>query len=146
MKYLVLSLLLFTLMSCGNKGNKGLSGDLINNPATASGTMDPSKVAVITFDKTTHDFGKVSEGEKVAYSFKFINTGKNDLIIANVIASCGCTVPTFPKEPIKPGNSEYINVQFDSKGRSGEFNKEVTIYANTIPNSTQLFIKGKIEK
>jgi hypothetical protein len=138
--------LIFGLFACNSNKQKGLNGDVINNPLTASGNTDPSKLPVITFDQTSHDFGKVIEGEKVTHSFKFKNTGKSDLVISNVIASCGCTVPTFPKDPIKPGNSDYINVQFDSKGRSGNFSKEVTIFANTIPNSTQIIIKGNISK
>jgi hypothetical protein len=145
-KILVLWAVMAFMISCNSNQKGGLNTGLVNNPATAAGNTDPSQVPVIIFEKTTHDFGTLKDGEKVSYSFKFTNTGKSELVISNVIASCGCTVPTFPKEPIPPGQSEYINVQFDSKGRSGNFTKEVTIFANTIPNQMQLIIKGSVEK
>ena len=140
--------LIVALVSCnGKKGQNGMDANMINNPASAENpNIDKSKLAVIAFSKTEHDFGKITEGEKVSYSFKFVNTGKSDLLISNVVASCGCTVPSFPKKPIASGDSEFINVQFDSKGRSGNFTKEITVYTNTIPNSAQLIIKGNIIK
>ena len=99
---------------------------------------------VITFTGTTHDFGKIVEGEKVSFAFSFTNTGKSDLIIAQVIASCGCTVPSFPKKPIRPGETEYIDVAYDSKGRPGTFQKSVTVHSNTVPAQTELYIKGNV--
>ena len=149
MRSLIFSLtLIVALMACnGKKGQNGIDANMINNPATANNpNIDKTKLPVITLVKTEHDFGTISQGEIVSYSFKFQNTGKSDLLIANVIASCGCTVPSFPKKPIAPGESEFINVQFDSKGRTGNFTKDITIYANTIPNSIQLIIKGNIIK
>jgi hypothetical protein len=149
MRTIIFSLVLIVaLAACGGKkGQNGMDPNLINNPASANNpNIDKSKLPVITLDKTEHNFGTITAGEKVSYSFKFRNTGKSDLVIANVIASCGCTVPSFPKEPIAPGETEFINVQFDSKGRNGNFTKDITIYANTIPNSMQLIIKGNIVK
>jgi hypothetical protein len=149
MRSIIFSLaLIVALVACnGKKGQNTVDANLINNPASANDpNIDKSKLPVITLAKTEHDFGRISEGEKVSYSFKFQNTGKSDLLISNVIASCGCTVPSYPKRPIAPGESEFINVQFDSKGRSGNFTKDITIYANTIPNSIQLIIKGNIIK
>jgi hypothetical protein len=149
MRTLIFSLaLIIALTACnGKKGQNAVDANLINNPASANNpNVDKSKLPVITFVKTEHDFGRISEGEKVSYSFKFQNTGKSDLLISNVVASCGCTVPSFPKKPIEAGESEYINVQFDSKGRNGNFTKDITVYCNTIPNSVQLIIKGNIIK
>jgi hypothetical protein len=149
MRSVFLSLvLMLALIACnGKKGQNGVDANIINNPVSANDpNIDKSKLPVITFTKTEHDFGQVSEGEKVSYSFKFLNSGKSDLLISNVIASCGCTVPSFPKKPIAPGETEFINVQFDSKGRSGKFTKDITVYSNTIPNSFQLIIKGNIIK
>lgn len=85
---------------------------------------------VINFTKTEHDFGKLKAGEKVRTKFKFTNTGTNPLIISNAIGSCGCTVPQWPKEPIEPGKSGEIEVEFDSKGKSGEQTKNVHLTAN----------------
>jgi hypothetical protein len=98
------------------------------------------------FEEYEYDFGRIQEGEKVTYMFKFTNTGKSNLVIATAVGSCGCTVPKFPKEPIKPGDSEFIKVEFDSKGRVGPNEKQVTISANTIPNITELKIKAEVIK
>ena len=140
---LIIGILFF---SCKTKNGNGLSTDLIKNPATASGKVDKDKMPIITFEKTTHDFGKLVEGEVAVYSFKFTNTGKSDLLIANVIASCGCTAPSFPKSPIAAGKTDYIEVKFDSKGKNGKFNKSITVYANTIPSQMDIYIEGIVEK
>jgi hypothetical protein len=88
----------------------------------------------ITFEKQLHDFGKVTLGEVLEYSFKLTNTGGSDLIIYKAEASCGCTVPEWPKEPIRPGQSAYMKVVFDSKGRPEGFTeKSIMLTANTNP-------------
>lgn len=139
-------LLLVVLFACKNKNSGNLSTDLIKNPATASGKIDKNKMPVITFEKTTHDFGNLIDGEVAVYSFKFTNTGKSDLILTGVIPSCGCTVPTYNKNPIHPGKSDYIEVKFDSKGRDGKFHKSITVHSNTIPSEMEIFIEGVVEK
>ena len=102
--------------------------------AAATDANDTTKVARMTFEKQTHDFGNVTQGEVVEYSFKFTNTGNKDLLIQKAEASCGCTVPEWPKEPIKPGESGYMKVKFDSHGRpEGYTEKELFIQANTNP-------------
>ncbi len=106
-------------------------------PSDAGTTVqDTSKGAPeITFDKQLHDFGKIVAGEVVEYSFKFKNTGGSDLLINRAEASCGCTIPEWPKAPIRPGDSAYIKVKFDSKGRpEGYTEKEIYIQANTNPS------------
>ncbi|HPD63933.1 MAG TPA: DUF1573 domain-containing protein [Bacteroidia bacterium] len=140
---LIFSIAVFISCSQTNKKDK-ITPDLIKNPNSASSGAKKEKLPELTFKTTIHDFGNIIEGSKVSFSFKFTNTGKADLVISNCIPSCGCTVPDFPKKPIKPGESGYIDVTFDSKGRSGTFNKDVTVYANTIPNSTVIYIKGNI--
>lgn len=142
----IVSIFILTILffgGCKNKSTSGLDTSLIKNPATASGNKG-DKLPVISFTDTKHDFGKIIEGETVSFAFKFTNTGRSDLIIANVIASCGCTVPSFPKKPIRPGESEFIDVAFDSKGRPGTFTKSVTVYANTSPNQVELYISGNV--
>lgn len=137
---------LFILNACKNNSSNdesGLSSDVINIPASGSEqTSKEKKIASIEFKETEHDFGKLTEGEKVSYSFKFTNTGDGNLIIANVIPGCGCTVSNFPKQPIKPGESDFIDLVFDSSNRPGNFIKDATVYANTIPNTHKLYIKG----
>lgn len=99
---------------------------------------------IITFERDTYDFGEIKEGDTVSTEFKFVNTGENDLLISNAKGSCGCTVPDWPKEPIPPGGSGAIKVVFNSKNKSGQISKMVTVQANTIPNPTKLTIKGTI--
>jgi hypothetical protein len=104
------------------------------NAAAGTDAADTTKVAVMTFEKEVHNFGNVSQGEVVEYSFKFTNTGNKDLLIQKAEASCGCTVPEWPKEPVKPGESGYMKVKFDSHGRPEGFTeKELFIQANTNP-------------
>ena len=102
---LFLLTILVTLFSCKQDGGeKVFTPEDVKNPATAEG-IDPKvaeKMPIITFDKLTYDLGRVVQGEKLTYNFKFTNTGKSDLIISNVRASCNCTSPTPPKAPIRP--------------------------------------------
>jgi hypothetical protein len=140
------------LYSCGGENasekEASLDTDVVANPATAeteSGTADNVDVPEFTFEKEVHDFGTIVQGEKVAYSFKFKNTGKGDLIITSAKGSCGCTIPEWPQEPIAPGAEGVIDVVFNSDGKSGQQNKKVTIVANTVPNTKVLAINGMVE-
>lgn len=115
--------------------NSSSSGEKAAESATTHAGTDSTKgTAVMTFEKMTHDFGRIVEGEKVEYSFKFTNTGDKDLIILNATSSCGCTVPEWPKEPVKPGASGYMKVIFDSHGKDGYTEKAIQIQANTNPS------------
>ena len=98
----------------------------------------------IKFEETEFDFGTVDQGEKVTHVYKFANTGNEPLIISNAKGSCGCTVPSWPKEPIPVGGSGEIQVQFDSKGKKNKQSKKVTLTANTDPAQTFLTIKGEV--
>ena len=135
-----------TLNSCKSKTepNAQVSTDLVNNPASANGNADEDNIAIMTLEKETHDFGKVIEGEKVSYSFKFKNTGKADLVISDAKGSCGCTVPEWTKNPVPPGNSGVVGVTFDSRGKSGMQNKTVTLITNAIPNTKVITITGEV--
>lgn len=115
-------------------------------PAAAAPAAAPAgKTTVIKFDELTYAWGSVNEGDKMKHTFKFKNTGSNDLIISNAHGSCGCTVPEWPKEPIKPGKTGEIKVVFDSKGKPGDQQKTVTLTANTDPANTVLTIKGAVK-
>ena len=94
----------------------------------------------------SHDFGTITEGEKVEHTFKFTNTGDADLVISSASASCGCTIPSPPKEPIAPGEDGVIKVEFNSAGKSDMQTKDITILANTNPVKTTLQIKVYVEK
>lgn len=115
------------MAACNGQGGKKPAG-------TTTDAGDSTKKARMTFEKDVHNFGNVTAGEVVEYSFKFTNTGDKDLVIQKAEASCGCTVPEWPKEPIKPGESGYMKVKFDSHGRpEGYTEKELFIQANTDP-------------
>ena len=105
----------------------------------------PASLAEITFDKETHDFGNLEYAGNGTFEFKFKNTGKEPLIISDAKGSCGCTVPTYPKNvPIKPGETQVIKVTYDTK-RAGNFNKTVTVTSNAKTPSKTLTIKGKVD-
>jgi hypothetical protein len=100
---------------------------------------------VITFQKTSHDYGMVREmGGKAVARFSFTNTGKSPLIISGVQVSCGCTAPSYSKEPILPGKMGEIVLSFDPKGRVGKFNKSATVTHNGTPNTSLLMINGEV--
>jgi hypothetical protein len=149
----ILTVLAATVMfvSCGEGEKKTASNDpqvstdVVNIPSTASGnTAEPGSTPVITFEKDVHDFGKITQGEKVSYSFKFTNTGGTDLVISSATAQCGCTVPEYPKKPIPPGGEGKIDVVFDSNGKSGKTTKTVNIVTNATPSTRILTINTEI--
>ena len=86
--------------------------------------------AEITFKEKSVDFGDLTQGDKVSHTFELTNSGKSPLIISNVAATCGCTVPAWPKEPIAPGATAEIKVSFNSAGKMGKQNSVVRIYSN----------------
>lgn len=128
--------------------SEGENRDFSNEKALPNVVKDtakrPDKITVMTFDKVEHDFGVIKQGDIVDYSFKFKNTGDNDLIITDAKGSCGCTVPDYPREAIKPGESGKIKVSFDSKKKSGQQLKSITIFANTQKLKEILKIKSTI--
>lgn len=101
--------------------------------------------AVITFEKTDHDFGKINEADgKVTTVFTFKNEGMEPLVLSNVRASCGCTTPKWPRQPIEPGQNGEITVTYNPNGRPGRFTKTVTITSNATEPTTRVTIKGEV--
>lgn len=101
--------------------------------------------AVIQFPESSHDFGTIEEGTRATYEFEFTNIGDSNLILQNVQASCGCTTPSWPKQPIKPGQKEKISVVYNSAGRPGDFHKSITVTTNMKQDGVKsLFIQGKV--
>lgn len=98
-----------------------------------------------SFAKEVHDFGKINEADgPVTYKFEFTNVGAAPLIISNVSASCGCTTPNYPKEPILPGAKNSITVSYNPANRPGRFDKTITVFANTEPANIILRITGDV--
>lgn len=98
----------------------------------------------IKFTKTTHDYGDIQQGADGNCEFKFKNTGKEPLILSNVISSCGCTVPSWNREPIMPGKEGTIKVRYDTN-RIGVISKQITVMSNAKTDRVVLNIAGKVE-
>ena len=99
----------------------------------------------ITFEEDVFNFGSILAGERIKHTYVFKNEGESDLIISSVDPSCGCTTPKgFTKEPIGPGQKGDISIEFDSTDKSGKIDKTITVYTNTSPNKSILYIKGNV--
>lgn len=141
--YLVMALCLLVACNDGTTTDGQLSGDLVTISKSASESSD--KQAVITFDKTEHNFGTLLQGEVVTYSFHFTNSGNVPLLVSNVSTTCGCTVADYPREPIAPGKDGFIKATYDSKGHHGFQSRAITVSANTMPAQTVLRMKGEVK-
>jgi len=97
----------------------------------------------ISFEKKVHNYGTIVRGANGTCEFKFTNTGKEPLILSKPLSSCGCTVPTWPREPILPGKSDVIKVTYNTNS-IGPINKSVTVYSNAQTNRVTLSIKGRV--
>lgn len=144
MKRILIAAFIISFCSCNNKENDGKVGsDIVNNTASANGKSNSDK-AEIKFEEEEFDFGKITQGEIVSHAFNFKNTGNSNLIISGASGSCGCTVPSWPKEPIRAGEENNINVVFNSEGKKGLQEKTVTIVTNCEPATRIIRIKTEI--
>ncbi len=100
----------------------------------------------VVFKEESFDFGEIPEGPQATHEFKFTNPGKEPLILSNVRASCGCTTPSWPKEPILPGKDGTIVVTYNTQGRPGPFTKSITITSNSDTPNRVITIKGEVVK
>jgi hypothetical protein len=126
------------LSAAGNAAAGNIPGTNVNS------TVSNLPATTIQYENEKFNFGVVDEGEIVKHVYKFKNTGSEPLIISNAKGSCGCTVPTWPKEPIPPGGTGELKVEFNSKGKPGPQSKRVTVTANTTPTETYLEIAGEV--
>lgn len=144
MKKIIYFLVLSSLwVSCTNP-KATVSETVENNQSESSEIVNNSNLPAFKFEKEVFDFGEIKEGEKVSYDFKFTNTGNAPLIITSATATCGCTVPEYPKEPVASGAEGVIRVIFNSTGKPGMQSKVVSITANTNPTLTELNILGNV--
>ena len=128
------------IMGCSGH-NGSLPSDQVEEEEIA---QDSAVQSVITFSKLTHDFGTILEGEKVVCYFDYENTGRADLMILSVDASCGCTTPDWNREPVKVGDRKSLKIIFDATGRSGAQRKVVTVLSNASNVAVKLTIKANI--
>ena len=139
---LFLTIILTSIYACNSETNasKGLDASVIE-------TDNPNiEEPIMEFKESVWDFGNIIDGESVEHTFKFKNTGSTDLVISSCAASCGCTIPSWPKEPIAPGDEGSIKVKFNSSGKSGSVSKDITITSNANPVITKLQIKVFVDK
>lgn len=164
-KIFVLIILLGSLASCGGSGNeiKAVNGDVTSNVASnresdaelaeqmkqfdkeekKRAEEEEKTMTSISFDRLRHDFGDVAQGSENTTRFNVTNTGERPLIISDVSASCGCTLPVKPEGPIAPGASDVIEVTFKPKpGQQNEIEKTVTVVANTKEKVSMLKIRA----
>jgi hypothetical protein len=131
------TILLFT--SCDIKRKDKIADD--KSKAIEEAKKDTTTVLVID---TVYNFGKVTDGEVVEYSYRFKNSGDKALVISDATAECGCTVPEKPEKPILPGEMGFIKVVFKSAGRVGTAVKKVTVTSNSKPDFPPLILKGEV--
>ena len=137
-----------------NGGSTSSPITLANQPGNATvnsavQTAEPEvkpegPLPAFNFSEESYDFGAIDEGEVIEHTFSFENTGEAPLIIQNASASCGCTVPSYSKEPVAPGETGEIAVRFNSKNKKGAQSPTVTVTANTYPKVTKLRLKGSV--
>ena len=129
MKFIHILFALAIVTSCSTDPSKKAKESKAEATEAATPTADGP---VVSFDKLSHDFGTINEGEVVETVFTLTNTGNSDLIILNARGSCGCTVPDYPKDqPIAPGDSAEVTVKFDSNNKPNANNRSVTFTTNT---------------
>lgn len=127
--------LVLGIFSCRKKGETPLGAKL-----DAELMKDTTTIAFV--DSTTFPFDTINEDEKVQHTFRLVNTGDKNLLIARAFGSCGCTVPEYPKDPVKPGDTASIAVTFNSAGKQGEQHKNVTIVCNTVTRNEMVYLTG----
>lgn len=134
----LLYLALITLMlSCGSTDQP---------PATASATGNAASAALTTIQwiDSAQNYGRINEGQKLAVSFRFRNSGDKPLIIQSVKPTCGCTVADYPKQPLAPGEEGEITGEFDSNGREGLQRKHITVTTNTSPSQQDVVFEVNV--
>ncbi len=138
---LLVSLAAVTLSQAQVQKQKVMTSEVTTAPSKAENYSE------ITFDTLRHNFGKFSKLDPVVKcTFKFRNTGTAPLVIHQAFASCGCTVPTYTKKTIKPGESGNIDITYNGKDKfPGHFQKTVTIRTNAVNEVVRLTIEGDME-
>lgn len=107
-------------------------------------TAEEKKGAEITFEESTFNFGDITQGDKVEHVFAFANSGTEPLVLSRVMTTCGCTAPSWPKEPIAPGAKAEIKISFNSTGKMGMQNKVITVISNAATTNARISITANI--
>ena len=154
MKKLLFSAAILAIVGLSSCGEEKSAANNLEEAAEAAGSEETSAAAItadnvealtsMSFSEEAFDFGEITQGEKVEHTFKFKNTGENDLVIVSAKGSCGCTIPKWPKEPIAPGAEGEMFVIFNSDGKKGKQHKKVSVIANTEPATTVVALRGDV--
>lgn len=133
-------------IACGNATGNATSKINKENLESAKSRDVEIKngAASISFESTEYNFGTVNEGDIVETTFKLTNSGQTDLVITDAKVTCGCTVPVWPKKPIKPGQSEDVKVKFNTNGKQNRQQKNITLITNTATGREILTLKGMV--
>jgi len=143
MKKVILSVSMFLFVAAANAQDKAATP--ASSTATPAAAQENKNQADFKFDVEEYNFGTIKQGDKVTYDFNFVNAGKEPLVITEAHGSCGCTVPSWPKEPVAKGAKGIIHVEFNSTGKIEMQDKTVTITYNAKVGSKVLHLKGNVE-
>ena len=134
----------FIVLGCSSKNKDEINSSIVHIPVTADDKGDKTRVPQIKFEQTTHDFGKLIQGEKVSYTFKFKNTGNASLVLSAVVPSCSCTVAQFTKTPILPDEEGTVTVNLNTETKKGMVHSSVVVQSNTYPSETKLELNAMV--
>lgn len=132
------------LVACNNQSQN--TGDAQDSQVESTENINQNGNGEIVFESTEFDFGTIKDGEVIDHTFTFTNQGTEPVIIAQVSASCGCTTPSYTKEPILPGKQGHIDVNFNSAGQLGVQQKIITVSSNAKNSVLTVQLKGTVEK
>jgi hypothetical protein len=133
---IALILTALTVVQCGNSSGKDSRGSVSEQSGTGKGSL--------VFIEYEHDFGRISEGQKVSFVFSFVNKGTGSLVIASATTSCGCTIPKYDTNPISPGGAGKLEVVYDATGKDGRQTKTITVRSNAEKPVTLLKITAEV--
>ncbi|MFT2009908.1 DUF1573 domain-containing protein [Pontibacter sp. 13R65] len=139
MKKLLLSLALAALTAGGVMAQQAPKAQ--TEAKQAATTNGPA----LTFDEAEFNFGDITQGDVVEHVFKFTNTGTQPLVIERVDVTCGCTTPSWTKEPVMPGKTGFVTAKFNSAGKMGQQKKAITVHSNSADGAKYVYIVTNIK-
>ena len=140
----VIVFIVLVCVSCSNRNKEDIDSSIVNIPVSADGKDEKARMPKLEFERMHHDFGKLIQGEKVSFSYKFKNTGNATAVISAVNPGCNCTVAQFTKTPVAPGESGSVTVNFNSETKKGLVNSTIVVQANTYPIDTRLTFSANV--
>ena len=141
---LVSVFLVLGFAACGNQNKGEFDSSIVNIPVSAEGKNEKTRMPKLEFEQTHHDFGKLIQGEKVSFTYKFKNTGNATLVISAVSPGCNCTVAQFTQTPVAPGETGSVSVNFNTETKKGLVNSSIIVQANTYPADTKLSFTANV--